>query len=184
MREHGAWEAWLEFFLTGVADTANQAFDAATRIVELFKQDRERITVESDRAGSALRIHDLFQQNPNLTVNQLVHQTGPSAPTVNAALADLERFGIVEEVMGRKRGRVFSCLGYLAILSEGTDPLPSGYAPKCQRHVTLRRLGTATGGESRRSGFGIKKRKQSFASMPTQDYRRKNRNRLGHSQHN
>lgn len=29
----------------GVADTANQAFDAATRIVELFKEDRERITM-------------------------------------------------------------------------------------------------------------------------------------------
>lgn len=125
VREHGAWEAWLEFFLTGVADTANQAFDAATRIVELFKQDRERITVESDRAGSALRIHDLFQQNPYLTANQLVHQTGLSAPTVNAALADLERLGIVEEITGRKRGRVFSYRGYLAILSEGTDPLPT-----------------------------------------------------------
>ncbi|WP_029620674.1 Fic family protein [Pseudorhizobium marinum] len=125
VRQHGAWEAWLDFFLTGVADTANQAFDAATRIVELFKQDRERITLESDRAGSALRIHDLFQQNPYLTANQLVHQTGLSAPTVNAALADLERLGIVEEVTGRKRGRVFSYRGYLAILSEGTDPLPT-----------------------------------------------------------
>ncbi|ATQ57013.1 Fic family protein [Paracoccus yeei] len=125
VREKGAWEFWLDFFLTGVADTANQAFDAATRIVELFKEDRERITVESDRAGSALRIHDLFQQNPYLTANQLVLQTGLSTPTVNAALADLERFGIVEEVTGRKRGRVFSYRGYLAILSEGTDPLPT-----------------------------------------------------------
>ena len=125
VREHGAWEAWLDFFLTGVADTANQAFDAATRIVELFKADRERITIESDRAGSSLRIHDLFQQNPYLTANQLVKETGLSAPTVNAALADLERLGIVEEVTGRKRGRVFSYQKYLAILSEGTDPLPT-----------------------------------------------------------
>jgi len=125
VREHGAWEAWLDFFLTGVADTANQAFDAATRIVDLFKEDRERITAESDRAGSALRVHDLFQQNPYRTANQLVQQTGLSAPTVNAALADLERSGIVEEVTGRKRGRVFSYRGYLAILSEGTDPLPT-----------------------------------------------------------
>jgi Fic family protein len=84
-------------------------------VIELFKHGRERITVESDWVGSALRIHDLFQQNPYLMADQLVHQTGLSAPTVNAALADLERFGIVEEVPGRKRGRVFSCRGYLAI---------------------------------------------------------------------
>lgn len=124
VREQGNWEAWLDFFLAGVADTANQAFEAATQIVALFKEDRERITIESDRAGSALRIHELFQQNPFHTANQIVQITGLSAPTVNAALADLERLGIVDEVTGRKRGRVFSYRRYLAILSEGTDPLP------------------------------------------------------------
>ncbi|KQZ62106.1 cell filamentation protein Fic [Rhizobium sp. Root149] len=124
VREHGNWEAWLDFFLAGVADTANQAFEAATQIVDLFKEDRERITMESDRAGSALRIHELFQQNPFHTANQIATITGLSAPTVNAALADLERLGIVDEVTGRKRGRVFSYRRYLAILSEGTDPLP------------------------------------------------------------
>ncbi|QEL22950.1 Fic family protein [Bosea sp. F3-2] len=124
VRERGAWEAWLEFFLKGIADTANQAFDAATRIVDLFRADRERITAESDRAGSALRIHELLQQHPFLTAGQLVTQTGLSMPTVNAALADLERLGIVKEVTGRKRGRVFGYRRYLAILSEGTDPLP------------------------------------------------------------
>jgi Fic family protein len=124
-REHGQWEAWLDFFLAGVADTANQAFDAATRIVDLFKEDRERISAQSDRAGSSLRIHELFQQHPFLTANQLVEYTGLSAPTVNAALADLQRFGILEEITGRKRGRVFSYRAYLTILSEGTDPLPT-----------------------------------------------------------
>jgi len=125
VREHGAWEAWLDFFLAGVADTANQAFDAATRIVELFKEDRENVTANSDRAGSALRVHDLFQQNPFLSANQLVQRTGLSAPTVNAVLADLERLGVVEEITGKKRGRVFGYRRYLAILSEGTAPLPA-----------------------------------------------------------
>ncbi|MFP2905242.1 Fic family protein [Pyxidicoccus sp. 3LFB2] len=123
VRERGAWEAWLEFFLKGVEETANQAFEAATRIVELFKRDRERITAESERAGSALRVHELLQTQPYLTSNQLVILTGLTAPTVNAALADLERLGIVEEVTGRKRGRVFAYRGYLAILNEGTTPL-------------------------------------------------------------
>lgn len=125
VREHENWEAWLDFFLAGVAETANQAFEAATQIIDLFKADREHITTKSDRAGSALRIHELFQQNPFQTANQIVQATGLSAPTVNAALADLESLGIVEEVTGRKRGRVFSYRKYLAILSEGTDPLPA-----------------------------------------------------------
>lgn len=56
--------------------------------------------------------------------NEIVQITGLSAPTVSAALADLERLGIVDEVTGRKRGGVFRYRRYLAILSEGTDPLP------------------------------------------------------------
>jgi len=125
VREHCAWEAWLEFFLRGVAETANQAFDAATRIVDLFKGDRERITAESQRAGSALRVQSLMEQTPFSTATLLVERSGLSAPTVNAALADLERLGIVEEVTGRRRGRVFGYRRYLAILNEGTDPPPA-----------------------------------------------------------
>jgi Fic family protein len=126
VRERGAWEAWLEFFLDGVTETANQAFDAATRIVELFKRDRERIAAESDRAGSVLRIHDLLQQNPFATSSNLVALTGLTPPTINTALAELERIGIVEEVTGRKRGRVFGYRAYLDILNEGTAPLSAG----------------------------------------------------------
>ncbi|MBM3654639.1 MAG: Fic family protein, partial [Alphaproteobacteria bacterium] len=123
VRENGAWEAWLEFFLDGVAETANQAFDAAVRIADLFAKDRARIVTESERAGSALRIHDQLQQHPFTTTNDLVIRTGLTAPTVNATLGDLERLGVVSEITGRRRGRVFSYRAYLDILNEGTAPL-------------------------------------------------------------
>jgi Fic family protein len=125
VREQGAWEAWLEFFLDGVAETANQAFDTANRIVELFRQDRERITAEGGRASSTLRVHRLLQQHPFATANMLVNETRLSAPTVNAALAELVGLGIVQEMTGRRRGRVFGYRGYLDILGEGTEPLPA-----------------------------------------------------------
>jgi Fic family protein len=125
VRERGAWEAWLEFFLVGVAETANQAFDAATQIAALFQRDRERIAAQSDRAGSAMRIHDLLQRNPFTTSGWLAEHTGLTAPTVNAALADLQRLSVVEEVTGRRRGRVFGYRAYLDILNEGTAPLPA-----------------------------------------------------------
>jgi Fic family protein len=123
VRETGAWEAWLAFYLTGIEQTANQAFDAASRIVELFKADRDRISGDSDRAGSALRVHEWLQANPFATSNHIVQKIGLSAPTVNTALADLERLGIVSEITGKRRNRVFSYTNYLEILSEGTDPV-------------------------------------------------------------
>jgi Fic family protein len=87
-----------------VAETANQAFDAAMRIVDLFKTDRERISTGSERAGAALRIHDVLQTYPYATGGDLVNRTGISAPTVNAALAQLQGPGIVDEITGRRRG--------------------------------------------------------------------------------
>lgn len=123
VRERGAWEAWLEFFLEGIAQTANQAFEAATRIVDRFKVDRERISEKSKRASSALRVHEHLQKQPYVTTAALVAASGLSAPTINAALGDLQRLGIVEEITGRQRGRVYSYARYVAILSEGTTPL-------------------------------------------------------------
>ena len=123
VRETGAWEDWLAFYLTGVEQTANQAFEAATRIVELFKADRDRIMADSDRAGSSLRVHEWMQSNPFVSSNRLVERIGLSPPTVNAALADLERLGIISEVTGKRRNRVFSYTAFLDILSEGTGPI-------------------------------------------------------------
>jgi len=57
-----------------------------------------------DRAGSALGIHDPFQPNSFMRQTRPFRWHALSAPNVNAALADLERSGIVEEVIGRRRG--------------------------------------------------------------------------------
>ncbi len=124
VRREGAWEAWLRFFLEGAAETANGAFETANRIVALFKQDRERIAATGARAGSVLRVHEALQRFPLANANRLGTETGLSVPTVNVALSDLERLGIITEVSGRKRDRLFSYKAYLDILSEGTIPLP------------------------------------------------------------
>ncbi|MNC97683.1 hypothetical protein D3C83_154180 [compost metagenome] len=67
-----------------------------------------------------------MQANPFATANLLVGRTGLTAPTINAALADLQRLKIMDEVTGRKRGRVFAYREFLGILNEGTTPLPTG----------------------------------------------------------
>jgi Fic family protein len=119
VRERGSWEAWLEFFLEGVAQTANEAFSAATRIHALIRQDRERIGSESDRASSVLRIHEVLQTSPFLTASKAVETTGLTKPTVNSAFEQLQKLRIVEEITKKRRGRVYAYRAYLAILNEG-----------------------------------------------------------------
>lgn len=118
VRERGTWEAWLEFFLDGVTTTANHAFDSAVRITELFKADHEHIARASSRAGSLLRLHELLKANPYVTPTVAAKRSGLTMPTVNSGLAELERFGLIREITGRKRGRVFCYQAYLDIISD------------------------------------------------------------------
>jgi Fic family protein len=123
VREQGACEAWLEFFFDGVTETADQAFNSATRIVNLFETDRAAISQHADRSGSVLQLHELLQKNPFLSAPAVRDLTGLTMPTVNAALETLQQLGIVAEVTGRRRGRVYAYREYLRILGEGAEPL-------------------------------------------------------------
>lgn len=121
VRLRGDWEAWTEFFLTGVAETANNAYESAMRIVALFQVDRERIAACGEQTNSMLRIHELLQTHPFLNAAQAQKQTSLSAPTVNKAFEALEKLGIVGEITGKQRGRVFAYTEFLKILESGTE---------------------------------------------------------------
>jgi Fic family protein len=123
VRENGAWEAWLEFFLEGVASTGNEAFNAATRIQALIRQDRELIASKSKAASSVLRVHEVMQTSPFLTASKAGARTGLTKPTINAAIEQLQALGIVEEITKKRRGRVYAYRAYLKILNEGGEPL-------------------------------------------------------------
>lgn len=123
-RTAGDWEGWLRFFLEGVLETSRQAVAAARRIIGLFEQDRQRIQAIGRPGRTALQIHDALQRGPILSVPRAVELTGLSAPTAGTALARLADLGLVREITGRQRGRLFAYQPYLDILAEGTDPLP------------------------------------------------------------
>lgn len=50
-------------------------------------------------------------------------RTGLSFPATSSGMERLVRLGIARELTGKKRDRVFAYDRYLAILSEGTEPL-------------------------------------------------------------
>lgn len=119
VRLKGDWEAWLTFFLEGVAVTAEEAWNTARRILKLFEEDRERIAHIGRAAGSALRVHQLMQKKPLLNIMRATEELGISRPTVTASLKHLETQGIVKEITGRQRDRTFVYTEYLGILNEG-----------------------------------------------------------------
>jgi Fic family protein len=149
VREQGSWEAWLEFFLDGVTQTANEAFAAATRIHELINSDRARIGMEANKASSVLRVHEVLQTSPFLTAPKAGRATGLTAPTVNGAFEQLQRMGIATEITGKRRGRVYAYAAYLEILNEGGEPLDERIATAAE--IGSRKKGRQKG-VSARSG--------------------------------
>jgi Fic family protein len=123
VRAEGDWEAWLDFFLEGVAVTAGSAVDTAHRLLALFDDDAARVQTLGRAAANALRVFDALRDRPLANLNALTERTGASYPTVARAVEALETLGIVREITGRKRERVFAYTRYLAILNEGTEPL-------------------------------------------------------------
>jgi len=123
VREAGDWERWLDFFLTGVVETSAQAAEAARRILALFDADRRTIEALGRPASSALRVHQLLQTRPLVTIPRAARALTLSRPTIAGSLAHLQQAGIVRETTGCRRGRAFVYDRYLALLNEGTEPL-------------------------------------------------------------
>jgi Fic family protein len=123
VRLDGDWEAWLEFFLEGVVETSEKATETTTKILDRFDTDRTKIAALGRSTGSALRLHDLLRRRPLLTIAAATRELGLSAPTVGSSFEHLVRLGIVNEVTGRRRDRMFAYTDYLAILAEGAEPI-------------------------------------------------------------
>ncbi len=121
VRQTGDWEAWLAFFLQGVQETAENAAATARRLTERFAADRERLATEGRKAGSALRVHEALQERPILSIPETRKRTGLAFPTVSAAMRLLEAAGVVREITGFSRNRVYVYGEYLRILNEGVE---------------------------------------------------------------
>lgn len=119
-RLEGDWEAWLRFFLEGVAETANGAVATARDLLSLFQEDEHTLQASGRRAGSVLRVHGALKARPLLTLPEAVERTGLSFPAASSAMDELVKLRIVSEVTGKKRNRVFAYQRYVAILNAGT----------------------------------------------------------------
>jgi len=123
VRTEGAWEDWLAFFVEGIALAAQEAADTAERTLKLFGKDKDKIEKLGRAAPSALRLHAFIQTNPYVRIRTAAKGLKLTVPTVTSALNHLVRLGIVKEVSGKHRDRLFAYTRYVNMVSEGTNPL-------------------------------------------------------------
>jgi Fic family protein len=119
VRTHGDWEAWLLFFADAVAEMANQAVATAQALTRLLAADKARLAALGRLSGSALQVLDALFARPLSHIGALSTATGLTAATVGKALDAMEHsLGMVTELTGQKRNRMYAYSAYINILNK------------------------------------------------------------------
>ena len=121
VRDSGSWEQWLEFFLRGVIEVSKQATDTARRILNLRERHREMINDRLGyRAGNGHRVLEHLYEYPTVSVKDVQELLEITYPSANNLVSVLEDCGILQEITGRARGRVFLYDEYLSLFHDDT----------------------------------------------------------------
>jgi len=121
VRTKGAWEEWLNFFLEGVTQTAEQATKTTSRMINLFNKDEEKIKELGRAKDSALKVFEYYKSRPLNSVPSITKRLKMTAPTARASVNHLIKLGILKEISGKQRDKMFSYKAYMDILNEGTN---------------------------------------------------------------
>ena len=105
---------WLKYFLVGVAETAENATQTLSEILELKEQLETRISATFGKRSlkATLLLQYLFKK-PVVHVNQVKNLTKSSFKSANDLVSDFVNAGILKELTGQNRNRVFVFHNYL-----------------------------------------------------------------------
>jgi Fic family protein len=119
VRDRGAWEDWLTFFLQGVVEVSRQATETARRILTLREDHRHTITQNLGRAsGNGYRLLEHLYEHPIVSVNEVRELTGTSYAAANELVARFVTSGILREITGQARNRRFIYQNYIDLFHD------------------------------------------------------------------
>lgn len=119
VRDAGAWEPWLTFFLNGVVEVSKQATETARRILTLREDHRRAITDKLGRAaGNGHRVLEHLYEHPIVSVNDVEALIGTTYPAANDLVARMVEIGILQEITGQARNRKFRYETYIQLFND------------------------------------------------------------------
>lgn len=121
VRITGNWESWLLFFVDAITATAHQAVETAQQLNQLLATDKARLLELGRLSGSANQVLDALYSHPMSNIATLVEKTSLTPATIGKVMDGLEqKLGIVKEVTGQKRNRIYAYSAYINILNQET----------------------------------------------------------------
>jgi Fic family protein len=124
VRSQGDWEGWTEFFLQCVIESANDGVTTAQRLFAVVGADRDTASKHKSATVNSLRLFELLAENPVLTLARVGDLLNATKPTSQKAIDALCAAGVLHEVTGRKRDRVYAWQSYIDVLGADALPIP------------------------------------------------------------
>ncbi|MDD5704484.1 MAG: Fic family protein [Kiritimatiellae bacterium] len=121
VRVDGDWEGWTRFFLDCVTETAEDAVASAQRLHAVTAADRAKVAAHAKTTVPAIRLFELLPSHPMVTLPRSIKLLGVSKPTAVKALDALQAAGVLHEITGKRRDRVYAYQAYLQVLAPDTD---------------------------------------------------------------
>jgi Fic family protein len=121
VRLNGDWEGWIRFFLRGIVQTAQEATATAEQIFELRESHRGLVIEHNLGQNGLMLLSNLFRR-PLLNINLVSALLGSTFPTASRLVSAFEELGILREITGQKRSRVYRYEPYLDLFDEPTEP--------------------------------------------------------------
>jgi len=118
IRNAGDWEGWTKFFLQGVFRVSQAATRTARAILELRERHRELIA----DLPNAQRLLDALFQQPLLSVRMAEQRLGCTYVTAAATVRRLEERGLLQEITGQQRNRLYRYDPYVRLFDQQALP--------------------------------------------------------------
>lgn len=115
VREKNDLLQWFKFFLVGVIETARSSTNTFDNILKLKKQVETQLQTLGSRTANAQKVLDYLYQRPMVNAAKVGVVADVSPASAYKLIADLERFGILKEVTGGKRGKMYVFDAYLKL---------------------------------------------------------------------
>ena len=108
-------EQWIKFFLNGVVDTAKNGKETLKSIVGLCKQYEDKIVSLGRKIPIAQKLLLSLFSNPVISVNQASEHLEIGFAAASRLIADFQRLGLLREVTGLSRNRLFVLSEYITL---------------------------------------------------------------------
>jgi Fic family protein len=110
-------EHWIKFFLSAVLETSRKGKLTFEKIIALRNHCEEEILGLGKRAKNGRRLLNLLYTDPTVNTKIVCQKLQLEHPTVNQLMKEFQSIGILEEVTGFKRNRLFSFKKYLNLFA-------------------------------------------------------------------